>query len=72
MSRDDYLPTDEDEQQAQEEAHKHHTIQEFAAIVMADGPAATLGQMPDDAKHEIRQLILHDYMQRLSSANSGL
>ena len=58
--------------QAQEEAHKHFVIQEFAALILADGPATVLGQMTKDARHELRQVILHEYMQRLSSANSGL
>tara|TARA_R110001599_G_scaffold12749_1_gene59387 strand:+ start:2986 stop:3219 length:234 start_codon:yes stop_codon:yes gene_type:complete len=77
MSRDDYLSAQEEMQesehrQAQEEAHKHFVIQEFASIVLADGPASTLGQLPSDAQHEIKQLILHDYMQRLSAATEGL
>ena len=82
MSRDDYIgvssPEEEkaweqkEERIAEEESHKHFVIQEFAAIVLADGPASTLGQLPSDAQHEIKQSVLHDYMQRLSSANSGL
>jgi len=82
MSRDDYIgvssPEEEEEwehkeqQQAQEEAHKHFIIQDFSALVLSDGPATVLGQMTKDARHELRQVILHEYMQRLSSANSGL
>jgi len=61
-----------DQRQAQEEAHKHHVIQDFSALVLSDGPATVLGQMTKDARHELRQVILHEYMQRLSTANSGL
>jgi protein required for attachment to host cells len=59
-------------QQAQEEAHKHFVIQEFSAIVLADGAASTLGQMTEEARHDIQQMILHQYMQRLTEANQGL
>ena len=82
MSRDDYIgvssPEEEEEweakeqQQSQEEAHKHFVIQEFSAIVLADGAASTLGQMTEDARHDIQQMILHQYMQRLTEANQGL
>jgi len=79
MEEFEYTPEEEEafeaiteRQQAQEEAHKHHVIQEFSALVLADGPATVLGQMTKDARHELRQTILHEYMQRLSTANSGL
>ena len=61
-----------EQQQAQEEAHKHFVIQEFSAIVLLDGAASTLGQMTEDARHDIQQMILHQYMQRLTEANQGL
>lgn len=82
MSRDDYIgvssPEEEEEwehkeqQQAQEEAHKHFVIQEFSHLVISDGAASVIGQMDKEAHHDIRAVILHEYMQRLSSANSGL
>tara|TARA_R110002110_G_scaffold142531_1_gene330779 strand:- start:158 stop:406 length:249 start_codon:yes stop_codon:yes gene_type:complete len=82
MSRDDYIgvssPEEEEEweekerQQAQEEAHKHFVIQEFSALVISDGPATVMGQMDKEAAAEIRQVVLHEYMQRLSEANQGL
>ena len=78
MSRDDYIgvssPEEDEEwaikeqQQAAEESHKHHIIQGFSALVLSDGPATVLRQMTKDARHELRQVILHEYMQRLSSA----
>jgi hypothetical protein len=82
MSRDDYIgvssPEEEEvweekeRQQAQEEAHKHFVIQEFSALVISDGPATVMGQMDKEAAAEIRQVVLHEYMQRLSEANQGL
>ena len=82
MSRDDYIgvssPEEEEEweakeqQQAAEESHKHFVIQEFSAIILADGAASTLGQMTEDARHDIKQIVLHEYMQRLTEANQGL
>lgn len=82
MSRDDYIgvssPAEEEEweakeqQQAQEEAHKHFVIQEFSAIVLADGPASTLGQMSKEARDELRSVIIHEYNHRLVEANQGL
>jgi hypothetical protein len=82
MSRDDYIgvssPEEEEvweekeRQQAQEEAHKHFVTQEFSAFVISDGAATMLGQMDKEAAADIRQVILHDYMQRLSEANQGL
>ena len=82
MSRDDYIgvssPEEEEEweakeqQQAAEEAHKHFVIQEFSAIVLSDGAASTLGQMTEEARHDIKQIVLHEYMQRLTEANQGL
>ena len=82
MSRDDYIgvssPEEEEEweakeqQQAAEESHKHFVIQEFSAIVLSDGAASTLGQMTEEARHDIQQMILHQYMQRLTEANQGL
>ena len=61
-----------EQQQAQEEAHKHFVIQEFSAIVLADGPASTLGQMSKEAHDEIRSTIIHEYTRRLVEANQGL
>ena len=82
MSRDDYIgvssPEEDEEwaikeqQLAAEESHKHFVIQEFSAIVLADGAASTLGQMTEDARHDIKQIVLHEYMQRLTEANQGL
>ena len=82
MSRDDYIGVSNQEeeqqweakeqQQAQEEAHKHFVIQEFSAIVLADGPASTLGQMSKEAHDEIRSTIIHEYTRRLVEANQGL
>jgi hypothetical protein len=82
MSRDDYIgvssPEEDEEwaikeqQLAAEESHKHFVIQEFSAIVSADGAASTLGQMTEDARHDIKQIVLHEYMQRLTEANQGL
>ena len=82
MSRDDYIgvssPEEDEEwaikeqQLAAEESHKHFVIQEFSAIVLADGAASTLGQMPEDARHDIKQIVLHEYMQRLTEANQGV
>ena len=82
MSRDDYIgvssPEEDEEwaikeqQLAAEESHKHFVIQEFSTIVVADGAASTLGQMTEDARHDIKQIVLHEYMQRLTEANQGL
>tara|TARA_B110000285_G_scaffold206482_1_gene245080 strand:+ start:277 stop:525 length:249 start_codon:yes stop_codon:yes gene_type:complete len=82
MSRDDYIgvssPEEDEEwaikeqQLAAEESHKHFVIQEFSAIVLSDGAASTLGQMTEDARHDIKQIVLHEYMQRLTEANQGL
>ena len=82
MSRDDYIgvssPEEDEEwaikeqQLAAEESHKHFVIQEFSTIVVADGAASTLGQMSEEARHDIKQIVLHEYMQRLTEANQGL
>ena len=82
MSRDDYIgvssPEEDEEwaikeqQLAAEESHKHFVIQEFSTIVVADGAASTLGQMSEEARHDIKQIVLHEYMERLTKANSGL
>ena len=82
MSRDDYIgvssPEEDEEwaikeqQLAAEESHKHFVIQEFSTIVVADGAASTLGQMSEEARHDIQQMVLHQYMERLTKANSGL
>ena len=70
--RNNFIPTKKEQQQAQEEAHKHFVVQEFSAIVLADGPASTLGQMSKEAHDEIRSTIIHEYTRRLVEANQGL
>ena len=52
---------DLEQQQAQEEAHKHFVTQEFSAYVISDGAATMLGQMDKEAAADIRQVVLRDY-----------
>jgi|TARA_R110000824_G_scaffold593_1_gene3776 protein required for attachment to host cells len=59
-------------QQAQEEAHKHHVIQEFSALILSDGPATVLSAMSKEAQDELRNVILHQYVKRSVEANAGL
>ena len=59
-------------QQAQEEAHRHHVIQEFSSLILADGPASVLSAMSKEAQDELRNAILHQYVKRSVEANAGL
>jgi len=82
MNRDDYIgvssPEEEEEwehkeqQQAQEEAHKHFVIQEISALILSDGPASILSAMSEEARNELKDIILHQYVQRKVESNSGL
>jgi|TARA_R110000787_G_C13162772_1_gene419801 protein required for attachment to host cells len=59
-------------QQAQEEAHRHHVIQEFSSLILSDGPASVLSAMSKEAQEELRNVILHQYVKRSVEANTGL
>ncbi len=61
-----------EKQQAQEEAHKHFIIQEFSDLILIEGPASVLGAMKKEARDELTDTILHQYVKRSVEANAGL
>jgi hypothetical protein len=77
MSRDDYIAAQEDEAdykeaaEAQEEAHQHHTANEFSGMILSLGPNAVLALLTDEARSELRKSIIIQYNHRLVET-SGL
>ena len=59
-----------EKQQAQEEAHKHFVIQEFSDLILIEGLASVLGAMKKEARTELTDTILHQYVKRSVEANA--
>ena len=69
----DYLVQEEDdEKEAQEEAHNHFVSLEFSHLVLTEGPTVALGLLSNEARTELSQSIINNYHKRLVEANSGL
>tara|TARA_B110000495_G_C23025147_1_gene609033 strand:- start:2496 stop:2726 length:231 start_codon:yes stop_codon:yes gene_type:complete len=55
----------DEEPQAMEEAHHHHTASEFSDMILSLGPNAVLGLLKEEARAELRKSIIISYNHRL-------
>ena len=54
-----------EEPQALEEAHHHHTAHEFSDMVLSLGPTVVLALLQPEARAELRKSIIISYNHRL-------
>ena len=72
MKTDYLVPEEDEEKEAQEEAHKHFVSLEFSHLVLTEGPTVALELLSNEARTELSQSIINNYHKRLVEANSGL
>ena len=65
MSVDKQQHDMQNEQQDMEEAHHHHTAQEFSDMILSLGPTAVLSLLTKEARGELRKSIIISYNHRL-------